>query len=128
MRRRFRRLIVLAATAALVVVAGPPAQAATVIQAIDVRFAPRSVTVQRGDTVKWLGVSGFHDVVAYGHDWSFSKQLPAGGRVKLRFRVVGVFRFRCIYHSNLIGGVCSGMCGTITVTARVPQSRAAPAS
>lgn len=128
MRNRLRRSIALAATAVLVLVASPPARAATVIQAIDVRFSPRSLTVQRNDMVKWIGVSGFHDVVAYGHDWSFSKQLPAGGRVKLRFRVVGVYRFRCTYHSSLIGGVCSGMCGTITVAARAPQSRAPAAS
>ena len=93
------------------------------IQAIGVSFAPGAATVQRGETVKWLAVSGSHDVVAYGHNWSFSKQLPAGERVKRRFRVVGVYRFRCTYHSSLIGGVCSGMCGTITVTARAPRSR-----
>ena len=123
MRDPLRPTIALAVIASLVLVVSPPAEAATHIQAIGVAFSPRSVTVQRGDVVKWLGVSGFHDVVAYGHDWSFSEQLPAGGRVKLRFRVVGVYRFRCTYHSSLIGGVCSGMCGTITVTARAAPSR-----
>jgi len=121
-RGHLRPIIALALIASLVFLASPPAEATTVIQAVDVRFSPRAVTVQRGDVVRWVGVSGFHDVVAYGHNWSFSRQLPAGGRVKLRFRIVGVYRFRCTYHSSLIGGVCSGMCGTVTVTARSARS------
>ena len=121
-------MIALAAAALFVLVVSPPAQATTAIQAIDVRFSPGSVAVHRGEVVKWLGVSGFHTVSAYSRNWTFSKQLPAGRRIKLRFRTIGVYRFRCTYHSSLIGGVCSGMCGTITVTARAPQSRALAAS
>jgi plastocyanin len=103
--------------AALAVSLAAPAQAApVVIRGIGQRWSPTSVTISRGAVVKWRGVSKFHDVVAYGGNWSFHRTLPAGTSVKRRFRARGTFRFRCTFHSTLIGTSCNGMCGKIVVT------------
>lgn len=101
---------------ALIVTLAPPAYATPVIvRAIGVRWSPTSVTVPRGTLVKWRGVSKFHDLRAYGRNWSLDVQLPVGVTVQRRFRSTGTFLFRCTYHSTLIGSRCSGMCGRVIV-------------
>ena len=102
----------------LVVSFVPAAQARPVlVRGIGTRWSPAAVTVERGGVVKWRGISKFHDVIAYGGNWSFHQALPAGLTVKKRFRGTGTFRFRCTYHSTLIGTTCTGMCGSVRVTA-----------
>lgn len=88
-----------------------------VVRGSGTRWTPSTVSVERGTTVKWRGVSGFHDVVAYGGNWSYREALPVGSVVKKRFRSSGSFRFRCSFHSTLIGNTCTGMCGRVRVTA-----------
>jgi plastocyanin len=87
-----------------------------IIRAIGVRWSPTTVSVSRGTVVKWRGVSKFHDLRAYGRNWSLDVQLPVGVTVQRRFRSTGTFLFRCTYHSTLIGNRCSGMCGSVVVT------------
>lgn len=87
-----------------------------VVRGIATHWSPASVTVARGGIVKWRGVSKYHDVIAYGGNWSFHKSLPAGVTAQRRFTRAGTFRFRCTYHSTLIGTRCTGMCGSVRVT------------
>jgi plastocyanin len=95
----------------------PAAQARPVqVRGIGTRWSPSAVTVARGGVVKWRGVSNFHDVIAFGGNWSFHKSLPVGATATKRFTRRGTFRFRCTYHSTLIGTTCTGMCGSVRVT------------
>jgi plastocyanin len=87
------------------------------VRGIGTRWSPSAVSVERDGVVKWRGVSKFHDVIAYGGNWSFHKSLPVGATAKKRFTRTGTFRFRCTYHSTLIGSTCTGMCGSVRVTA-----------
>jgi plastocyanin len=115
-KERAHGLVATMCALALAVTLAEPAQAATaVIRGIGTRWSPASVTIARGALVKWRGVSILHDVVAYGGNWSLHRALPEGSVVKRRFRVSGTFRFRCTYHSALIGSSCHGMCGSIVV-------------
>lgn len=58
----------------------------------------------------------YHDVVSYGRNWRFEEALPVGAVVRRRFRYQGTYRFRCTYHSTLIGNTRNGMCGSVVVT------------
>ena len=91
------------------------AQGGPVIRGVETHWSPTSVRVARGTTVRWRGVTQLHNVTAYGGNWSFSRPLPAGSVVRLRFRVAGTFLFRCTLHSTLTNGTCSGMCGRVVV-------------
>ncbi len=105
--------LVLAVVLAFVI--GGSAQAAPVIRGSGVRWTPSIVTVSRGSLVRWRGVLGYHDVVSYGRNWRFNEALPVGTMVRKRFRNSGRYRFRCTYHSTLIGNTCNGMCGRVVV-------------
>jgi plastocyanin len=79
------------------------------------RWRPRRVRIDRGERVVWRAVDGDHNVIAYGGNWTFSRDLPEGERVRRRFSERGRFRFYCSIHGSVIGGVCDGMCGRIRV-------------
>lgn len=117
-RARLRGTVVSLACACAVVVAlvAPAVATPVVVRGIGTRWTPASVTVRRGAVVRWRGVSGFHDVAAYGGNWSYHGVLPVGAVVSRRFRATGTFWFRCTFHSTLIGTTCSGMCGSVRVT------------
>ena len=100
----------------LVAVLGGAAQAAPAIRGIGVRWTPSTVTVSHGSYVRWRGVLKFHDVVSFGRGWRFDEALPVGTVVRRRFRYPGTYRFRCTYHSTVIGNTCTGMCGSVVVT------------
>lgn len=87
-----------------------------IIRGIGVRWSPTTVSVSRGTVVRWRGVSKFHDLRAYGRNWSLDVQLPVGVTVHRTFHSTGTFLFRCTYHSTLIGNRCFGMCGSVVVT------------
>lgn len=91
------------------------AQRAPVIRGVETHWTPTSVRVAAGTIVRWRGVSQLHNVTAYGGNWAFSRPLPAGSVVRLRFRVAGTFLFRCTLHSTLTNGTCFGMCGRVVV-------------
>jgi plastocyanin len=115
-----RRLARLVSSALLVsiLVAAPmgEARAVAVFRGSGRAWSPASLTIHRGSVVKWRSVSGLHNVVAYGTNWTFNHSLPAGTAVKQRFRQRGTYRFRCTIHSTLIGAICTGMCGRVVVT------------
>ena len=86
-----------------------------IVRGVGTRWLPSTVTVERGSVVKWRGVNGFHDIVAYGGNWGFHRALPEGAAATRGFRATGMFRYRCAYHSTLIGTTCQGMCGSVRV-------------
>jgi plastocyanin len=116
---RLVRAIGIASCACLLVVSLLPAAQArpVLVRGIGIRWSPQAVTVAQGGVVKWRGVSNFHDVIAFGGNWAFHESLPVGATAKKRFTRRGAFRFRCTYHSTLIGTTCTGMCGSVRVTA-----------
>ena len=77
---------------------------------------PVRTRVDPGSQVTWRNPSMLsHTVTAFGGNWSINRTLMPGQFVRRTFRVAGVFRFRCVFHSSLVNGVCSGMCGRIVV-------------
>jgi plastocyanin len=111
-----RRSLLAVLIVALLVVPALPVQAAPVIRGTGTRWAPASLSVDRGTMVRWKGVSGNHHIRAYGGGWSFDRHLPVGTRVKKRFNRNGTFRFYCTIHGYLTAGTCSGMCGRVVVS------------
>jgi plastocyanin len=95
-----------------------PAQAATLVKGTcNLTWSPRAVTVSKGGTVTWKAVGcGPHTVTSYSSNWSKNTTIATGSSTSRTFKRTGVFKFRCLFHSSLIGGVCSGMCGKVTVT------------
>ena len=123
MRRRIRSAIAAGAVAiALVTAQAFPAQAFVLIKAgygspCTNRFKPASVSIGNGVKVVWKAVCDEHTVTSYGGNWSKDVTLFPGQTTSRIFKVKGVFRFRCKFHSALSNGVCSGMCGKVTVGA-----------
>lgn len=79
-------------------------------------FSPSAKSVPKGTKVVWKNVSVTkHTVTSYSKNWSKKTGLPAGSSTSFVFKTKGVYKYRCTLHSTLSGGVCSGMCGKITV-------------
>jgi plastocyanin len=102
----------------LVATLAEPAQAVVRIRGVSDyggRWRPRRAEAARGERVVWRAVSGDHDVLAYGGNWTFFRDLPQGTSVSRRFRSRGTYRFYCSIHGTVVGGVCDGMCGRVVV-------------
>jgi len=99
------------------ILAGTVAQAATthVVQVGNNFFNPSSPSILRGDTIKWVWVSGFHTTTSgirntAGAGSLWDKPIDASHRSFSRvFSAEGSFPYFCAFHL--------GMSGTITVTA-----------
>ena len=78
-------------------------------------FKPRRVEVARDTRVVWKSVSGTHTVTAYGGNWSKNVTLSSGETTAKRFTANGVYKYLCTIHADVVGGVCSGMCGRVVV-------------
>jgi len=104
----------------LAVGSAPVASASTrdtkIVKGVVDRWSPATVRISAGDVVKWKAVSGSHTVTAYGRGWTFNHSLGQGTSLTHRFSRAGTFRFRCLIHSTLVNGVCSGMCGKVVVS------------
>jgi plastocyanin len=114
-RRSFRALPVLLIVSALVWLA-TPAFAATIVKGDGSVWKPSSVTIDRGEAVRWKAVFRTHILKAYGGNWTFRQRLDEGESVRHRFTSKGTFRFFCTIHGSVSGGVCTGMCGKVRVT------------
>jgi plastocyanin len=79
------------------------------------RGNPHAVSVAKGTKVVWRAVTGRHTVTAWKGTWRKSTTIAQGTSTSFIFRRVGVFRFRCLFHSTLANGVCRGMCGKVVV-------------
>jgi len=110
----------LAATIAIVVALTMQSAGAAVMvkgthTAAGFRWRPGVVSVAHGTRVVWKAASGSHTVTAYGGRWHKSTTIAQGTTTSFTFRAAGVYRFRCLFHSTLINGVCRGMCGKVIV-------------
>jgi plastocyanin len=115
-----RQLLALILAAGLIGgVAAQPAEAATVVKGVltshGYRWKPNAVSISRGAKVVWKAVEGDHTVTAYKGPWSKNATINQGQSTSFTFSSRGVYKFRCRFHSTLVNGVCSGMCGKVTV-------------
>jgi len=115
-----RNLLALALTTVLVGgVAARPADAAVAIKGVSTmsgfRWNPHAVSIAKGTKVVWRAVTGTHTVTAWKGAWRKSTTIVQGTSTSFIFRRRGVFRFRCLFHSTLVSGVCRGMCGKVVV-------------
>ena len=117
MLARFRRAAVGAAVVAAVMGQMVPAQAATTITAKCDFYSPKSVTVAKGAAVVWKSGCKDHTVTSYSSNWSKNTTIHVGQSTSRTFTAKGTYKFRCRFHSSVSGGVCSGMCGSVRVTA-----------
>jgi plastocyanin len=82
------------------------------------RYEPDVRRIHRNDRINFKNPESqfaSHTVTAYGGNWQFDVTLSSGENVFRRFRRIGVFKFRCRFHSDLDQGVCTGMCGKVRV-------------
>lgn len=125
---RLTRVMVMFGLLATSVVAIPQiASAAVIVKAIadpPLGHFKKAVTrVDAGTKVTFKAVSGSHTVTGYG-GWHYSKRIDdsTGGtrpqQVSFRFREPGTYQFRCTIHSQIAGGFCTYMCGTVVVRNR----------
>lgn len=85
----------------------------------DPHWQPTARTISKGDRIVWSNpTSCDHTVNAYSGSWSKATGLAPGDRTAKTFKRAGAYRFRCLTqgHSVLEDGVCTGMCGRVTVT------------
>lgn len=113
--RYLRTIVAFAMSGALVLAFSPSAQAAEVVRATNFRFRPKSLDVARGTKVVWRGVEGSHTVTAYKGRWDKNTVIDAGERTSFTFDRTGRYKYRCRFHSTLVDGNCSGMCGKVVV-------------
>jgi plastocyanin len=111
-----RAALALSAVAVLTLVPATSAQALVRVNATAAHtFQPNRLHVARGARVVWKSLSGTHTVTAYSSNWSKNTTINTGQTTSFRFRHKGVFLYRCLIHSTLVNGVCSGMCARIRV-------------
>lgn len=115
-RTLLRPIVALTIAVSMVVAFGGAAQAATVVKASGTSFRPKTLSVAAGTKVVWKAVSGSHTVTAYKGAWNKNSNIPSGTKTSFTFSNPGTYRYLCTIHGHLSGGVCSGMCGKVTVT------------
>jgi plastocyanin len=116
-----RRLKLLIPAIALVTMfaMAPAANSAVVIKGVSTssgfRWKPKITDVGHGTKVVWKAVVGTHTVTAYSKNWSKNVTISSGQTTSHTFKSAGTYRFRCLFHSTLSNGVCTGMCGKVVV-------------
>ena len=89
-----------ATTAALGAVAVPSLGAGTTTVAVkDVKFVPKTLTIKKGTTVKWVwkGVAP-HNVVVVKGPQKFRASTRKKGSYKFTFKKRGTYRLTCTIH------------------------------
>ena len=67
-------------------------------------FRPRSITISRGDRVRWVNRAGVtHTTTSNRGLWN--ETLQPGERFSRRFRRAGTFRYQCTIHSGMTGTI-----------------------
>ena len=115
--RRALLAAILALSMLFAVVGSAWATVDAVIRSSGTTWDPTRTVVHAGDTVKWKATSLTHTVSAYGGGWSKNVTLSTGETTRKTFNSTGTYKFRCMFHSTLTSGVCSGMCGKVVVRA-----------
>jgi plastocyanin len=116
-----RAAMIMAVMAVFASVGSPAVDAATLVKGVSTtngpRWKPKAVSINVGGKVTWKAVSGSHTVSAYKGPWNKNTSLSQGSTTSFTFKKRGVYKYRCLIsgHSTLVNGVCSGMCGKVTV-------------
>lgn len=78
---------------------------------------PDELTIPKRHKVVWTNPTNALHHVTFYEGMDRSMHLESGGKVKARFKKPGTYLYRCDVpnHSELIGGECFGMCGSVTV-------------
>jgi plastocyanin len=77
--------------------------------AADTAWHPATLTVQTGDTVRWVFEGGVHNVKSTSANWNFTGGYPSSDPAPYTFTAEGAYTFVCEIHE------VQGMSGTITV-------------
>ncbi|MCL4306338.1 hypothetical protein KJZ99_10510 [bacterium] len=81
-------------------------------------FSPANITIQQGDTVRWVKTAGVHNVAEVSPTPVFRSGEPTGSAFTYTFvfaaPLVGTYNYRCEVHA------ASGMIGSVTVEAPAP--------
>jgi plastocyanin len=96
---RVKRLLALSVVAAALSV---PAMAASThtISVVDDRFSRTSLTVKKGDTVRWVWKGNRrHNVYQVAGPGHFHSPSQVDGTYRHRFTKRGTYRFQCTFHT-----------------------------
>ena len=80
------------------------------VQAGNNFFSPQNVTIKVSDTVHWINIGGFHDVVSSNMPPAFTASVLQFDTFDVTFMNPGTFNYYCNPHLSV------GMIGTIVVT------------
>ena len=107
------------AAAVVALLAAPGAGAPPTVEATnDNTWEPRLIKVNKGSRVRFSNPSdGLHDLKRYKGPWKSGKvvTLYPGDTWIYRFTKASTYRYRCVIHSEMADGVCTGMCGKVRV-------------
>ena len=85
--------------------AAPTAPAGTSVRMAGSRFAPATITIAPGQTVRWFNDdTAPHTVTAADGSWD-SGDLAPGGSFERRFDTQGAYPYVCLYHPWMTGTV-----------------------
>ncbi len=104
LRARLGRAMLVVAVMATVAAPAEPAAAAEVhrVLAKDNFFKPKTVTIAKGDVVKWVN-RGDRPHTTTGPGWDVT--LSPGEVFKRRFKKSGTFKYLCEFHGGMTGKV-----------------------
>lgn len=92
----------LATAAAALALAVPSFAATKGVKVVDDAFSAKTVTIHKGDTVKWTWKGSHpHNVKFAG----FASKVQVKGTYSHRFKKRGTFRYLCTIHSGMTGKV-----------------------
>lgn len=105
------------AAAAVALLAAPGAGAPPTVEATnDNTWEPRLVSVQKGTRVRFSNTSdGLHDLKRYKGPWKSGTVITMypEDAWTYRFTKPGTYKYRCVIHSEMADGRCTGMCGKV---------------
>lgn len=65
------------------------------------QFEPRNISIDPGATVTWTNEDGYaHTVTSASNNWSFDKEVSAGGSVSYTFEKSDVYDVYCKFHGS----------------------------
>ena len=67
-------------------------------------YKPKSLTIHKGDTVKWTNKTSVLHSVTFNNG-SYSKNVAPGSTIGRTFKHIGTFHYHCIFHSYMKGTV-----------------------
>lgn len=115
-----RRWVSLVALAAVLVCSFPgiaPARAPRIKATAERTWTPDFLHLTPGSAAVFKNPTEEpHDIKRYKGPWPRGKVFMFPGDTwKKRFKRTGVYKYRCVLHSEMIDGRCEGMCGVVHV-------------